>query len=342
MRCCLPHIGGDSPVETSGEKRNAAFRGDPLAPHATDSRRYLGPGNIVMKFRNFNPLKGPGMETSGYEDVFADVGREEMERRFSERRTLFLDLYDREQPMRSLSRYMEEAQRKEGYTHRPAASSGLVSLYLGGSVPKKHLRKGGLPECQLLGFVDEQERVGCLAHPFAETSQGYDGRDRVGFFSHTGCCGSVGCEASQEFRFLSPAALKIFDKTVEGMSWYRYSRHATSVLVHYLRGYDHLLQRLDAMEILDTSTLQQLVRFTNALHDEWPLRRENGNAGRRPKDPPLMDSLEILKTEIPLAERILYITLDTGFLQDGFTLQLKQARDHLEGLIEAPSPPPLS
>jgi len=72
--------------------------------------------------------------------------------------------------------------------------------------------------------------AGCMAHPLAETSRGYDGRDQVGFFNHTCCCRDIGCEASQEFRFLSKSALKIFDKAVGGMSWYEYSRHSTSVL----------------------------------------------------------------------------------------------------------------
>lgn len=47
--------------------------------------RYLGPGGLVMKFANFNPLKDPIIEASQYEDAFPDVGREEMERRFAGR-----------------------------------------------------------------------------------------------------------------------------------------------------------------------------------------------------------------------------------------------------------------
>ena len=260
-------------MEDSEEKRIALFNRSNLAYHLKYSGRYLGPGNIVMKFKNFNPLKDPKIEASQYEDSFPDVGREEMERRFSERRDLFLDIYDREQPRQSLPQYMKAAQRNEGYKYKPAASTGLVSLFLGGSVPTKHLQKGELPECQLLGFVDGKRTVGCMAHPLAETSQGYDGRDQVGFFNHTGCCRSVGCEASKEFKFLSTSAMKIFDKAVDGMSWYEYSRHATSVLVYYLRSYDHILQRLDERELLDTLTLEQLVEFTNALYDEWPMRK---------------------------------------------------------------------
>jgi hypothetical protein len=259
VRCCLPHIGGDSHVEDSTEKKP-----DPLE-HIC---RYLGPGKIVMKFKNFNPRKDPRIEASQYEDSFPDVGREEMERRFSERRKLFLEIYDREHPRQSLPRYMEEAQRKEGYKYRHSASAGPASLYLGGSVSAAHLQKGELPECQLLGFTDAKRSVGCLAHPLAETSQGYDGRDQVGFFHHSGCCRNVGCEASEEFKFLSASAMKVFDEAIEGMSWYDYSRHATSVLVYYLRSYDHLLQKLDEKHLLEAMTLPHLVELTNALYDK--------------------------------------------------------------------------
>jgi hypothetical protein len=339
VRCCLPHIGGDSHMEDSGEKRTALLNHrSNLAHHLKYSGRYLGPGNIVMKFRNFNPLKDPKIEASQYEDSFPDVGREEMEKRFSERRDLFLDIYDREQPTQSLPRYMKAAQRHEGYVFRHESRSGPVSLFLGGSVPKKHLQKGELPECQLLGFVDGKRTVGCMAHPLAETSHSYDGRDQVGFFNHTGCCRNIGCEASKEFKFLSPSAMKIFDKAVDGMSWYEYSRHATSVLVYYLRSYDHILRKLDEGKLLDALTLEQLVAFTNTLYDEWPMKEPDGSArqhhplsyGSEP-----MNSLDILSTHIPLAERILHIALDTWFMQDHFAIQLRQARDHIERRIEA-------
>jgi hypothetical protein len=334
VRCCLPHIGGDSPMENYEEERTDLFNGNSLADHLNDSDRYLGPGNILMKFKNFNPLQDPRIEASGYEDSFPDVGREEMEKRFSERRNLFLKLYDREQPRKSLPQYMEAAQRNEGYTYKHVASSGPASLYFEGSAPTKHHQKGGLPECQLLGFIDKKRTVGCMAHPLAETSQGYDGRDQVGFFNYTGCCRSVGCEASKEFQFLSKSAMRIFDKTVEGMSWYQYSRHATSVLVYYLRSYDHLLQRLDERKLLDRLTFEQLVEFTNALYDEWPMRKQDWRVRHPQNDSASMNSLDILSTDIPLAERIMYIALDTWFLQDHFALQLQQARDHLERRIE--------
>jgi len=332
VRCCLPHIGGDSRVEDSEEKRTALFnRGNEAYP-LKYSGRYLGPGNIAMKFKNFNPLKDPIFEASQYEDSFPDVGREEMERRFSERRSLFLEIYSPEQPKQSLPRYMKAAQTTEGYQYKPAASSGLVSLFLGGSVPKP-LQKGELPECQLLGFVDVNRTVGCMAHPLAETSQGHDGRDQVGFFNHTGCCRSVGCEASKEFKFLSVSAMKIFDKAIDGMSWYEYSRHATSVLVHYLRSYDYILQRLDERKLLDTLTLEQLVEFTTTLYDEWPMRKPDWSASL--DNSSQMNSLGILSTDIPLAERMMYIALDSWFLQDHFAVQLQQVRDHVERCIEA-------
>ncbi len=339
VRCCLPHIGGDSHLEDSEEKRIALFNRSTLAYHFKYSGRYLGPGSIVMKFKNFNPLKDPKIEASQYEDSLPDVGREEMENRFSERRDLFLDLYDPEQPRQSLPQYMEAAQGNEGYRYKPAASSGLASLFLGGSVPTKRLQKGELPECQLLGFVDGKRTVGCMAHPLAETSRGYDGRDQVGFFNHTGCCRSVGCEASKEFTFLSASAMKIFDKAVDGMSWYEYSRHATSVLVYYLRSYDHILQKLDERELLDTLALEQLVEFTNTLYDEWPIRKPDWsvhhplNAIRVPETE--MNLLDILSMDIPLAERMMYIALDTWFLQGHFAKQLQQARNHVERRIKA-------
>jgi hypothetical protein len=334
VRCCLPHIGGDSHMEDSEEKRIALFKRSNLAYRLKYSGRYLGPGNIVMKFRNFNPLQDPKIEASQYEDSFPDVGREEMEKRFAERRDLFLDIYNREQPRQSLPQYMEAAQSNEGYKYKSAANTGPVSLFLGGSVPTKHLQKGDLPECQLLGFVDGKRTVGCMAHPLAETSQGYDGRDQVGFFNHTGCCKNVGCEASKEFKLLSTSAMKIFDKAVEGMSWYEYSRHATSVLVYYLRSYDHIAQRLDEREFLNIVTLERLVEFTNTLYDEWPMRKPDWSH-HLSFDSDHMNSLDILSTDTPLAERMMYLALGTRFLQDHFAAQLQQARDHVEKRIEA-------
>ncbi len=340
VRCCLPHIGGDSHVEDCEVKRIAlSNRSRPARPKEY-SDRYLGPGSIAMMFRNFNPLSDPKIEVSQYEDCFLDVGREEMERRFLRRRDLFLEIYDRKRPGQSLAQYMKAAQSNEGYIYKPGASTGPVSLFVGGSVPVRILQKGELPECQLLGFVDGEKAVGCMAHPLAETSQGYDGRDQVGFFNHTDGCRSIGCEASKEFKFLSASALKIFDKAVEGISWYEYSRHATSVLVYYLRSYDHILQRLDERKLLEDLTLRQLVRFTNTLFDEWPLRRPDKSACHAAyqypsRDSERMNSLDILSTIIPLAERMMYIALDSWFMQGHYAEQLQQARNHLEGRIEA-------
>lgn len=316
VRCCLPHIGEDSPVEVPKEEKS--------------SYRYLGPHGIVMEFTNFNPLKDPRIEASTYEDSFPDVGREEMERRFSERRRLFLAVYNREQPRQSLTLYMKAAQKNEGYRYQFEASAGPASQYLGGPALSKHLPQGELPECQLLGFVDGKKRVGCMAHPFAEISQGYDGRDQVGFFHHTGCCDSVGCEASKEFRYLSPSALEVFDKAVDGMSWYAYSRHATSVLVYYLRSYEGLIQRLAQRELWRSMTLRQLVRFTNSIYSEWPLRTPDSHGS-----PDRMNSLDILSTNIPLEERILYIALNTSFRPSNFAGQLQNARAYLQKQIEA-------
>jgi hypothetical protein len=321
VRCCLPHIGGDSHVEDSGELQGQQIR---------SANRYLGPGKILMKFKNFNSRKDPRIEASQYEDSLPDVGREEMERRFSERRNLFLEIYDRKRPRQSLPLYMESAQRREGYTYRHTSNAGPTSQYLGGSVPTRNFQKGELPECQLLGFTDAKGAVGCLAHPLAETSQGYDGRDQVGFFHHSGCCNSIGCEASEEFRLLSVSALKVFDKAVEGMSWYAYSRHATSVLVYYLRSYDHIFQKLDEMHALDALTLPQIVEFTNSLYDKWPMQAPDCPA----HDPGLMNAFDMLSADIPITERILFIALNAGFVRDHFDAQLKQARVYVEGCIE--------
>jgi hypothetical protein len=321
-------------MEDSDAGRSAHLYRSKLEHPLKNADRYLGPGHIVMKFNNFNPLKDPKIEASQYEDSFRDVGKEEMESRFSKRRELFLAIYDSAQPRQSLPEYMTAAKRNEGYKYAHAASAGPASMYFGGSIPTNHLQKGEFPECHLLGFIDAKKRVGCMAHSLAETSQGYDGRDQVGFFHHTGCCDSIGCEASQEFKCLSPSAMKVFDKTVDGMSWYEYSRHATSVLVYYLRSYDRLLQKLDERGLLDALALQPLVEFTNAIYDEWPLRKPDGSA-RQSNESACMNSLAILLADMPLDERIMYIALNTCFLHDHFAKQLLQAREHSEQCIEA-------
>jgi hypothetical protein len=78
IRCCLPHIGGDAHIEDSGQNRSALPRENSADCRLNYSDRYLGPGNIVMKFKNFNPLMDPKIQASQYEDSFSDVGREEM------------------------------------------------------------------------------------------------------------------------------------------------------------------------------------------------------------------------------------------------------------------------
>jgi hypothetical protein len=132
--------------------------------------------------------------------------------------------------------------------------------------------------------------------------------------------------------------MKIFDRAIEGMTWYEYSRHATSVLVCYLRGYDYILQRLDERKLLDATSLEQLVEFINALYDKWPMRGPEGKKLQLPNpgdtsEP--MNSLEILSTDIPLAERIMYIALDTWFFRELWVTQLQRAREHVEKKIEA-------
>jgi len=127
----------------------------------------------------------------------------------------------------------------------------------------------------------------------------------------------------------------MFDKAVDGLSWYEYSRHASSVLVYYMRSYDHILQRLDERELLDTLTLGQLVDFTNTLYDEWPLREQHRGTGNPlSTDSGRMNSLDILSANIPLAERMMYIALDTRFLKDRFPIQLRLARDHVKKKVK--------
>ena len=48
-----------------------------------------------------------------------------------------------------------------------------------------------------------------------------------------------------------------------------------------------------------------------------------------------MDTLAILSTDIPLAERVMYIALDTWFLPDRFGEQLVQAREFVGRSIDA-------
>jgi len=315
-------------MEDSDDTRGALLKKDSAAYSLKYANRYLGPNGILMKFKNFNPRKDPRIEASQYEDCFADAGRQEMERRFLQRRELFLKIYDRESPRQSLKEYSKAAEEKEEYRYRHKALSGPASMFLGGSVRKDDLQRGALPECHMLGFVDSEGRVGCMAHPLAGTAKGYDGRDVAGFFHHTGCCRNVDCEASKEYRFLSPPARKVFDRAVEGMNWYEYSRHATSVLVYYLRAFDHLLGILEEEGVLDPGDLGRLAGFTNAIFDTWPLRNRGDNFSR-------VETLNILDTDLAPAEKTMYIALDTQFLNGDFKLQLRKARAHIRRAVGA-------
>ena len=133
--------------------------------------------------------------------------------------------------------------------------------------------------------------------------------------------------------------MKIFDKAIDGMSWYEYSRHAISVFVYYLRSYDHLFQSLDERELLDTLTFEQIVEFTNAVYDEWPIRKPDWSVHPHlGYDSDHMNSLDILSTDIPLVERMMYISLDTWFVQDHFAAQLQKVREYIKGRIEGFTP----
>jgi hypothetical protein len=132
-----------------------------------------------------------------------------------------------------------------------------------------------------------------------------------------------------EFRFLSISAMKIFDQAVNGMSWYEYGRHATSVLVYYLKSDDHLLQQIDEGRLFDALDLKELIEFTHALYDKWPLQKPN--LFQNPQHD--MSPLDILATDIPLGERIMYIALDTRFSSNQFGQHLRHARDHVQERI---------
>jgi hypothetical protein len=95
------------------------------------------------------------------------------------------------------------------------------------------------------------------------------------------------------------------------------------------------LQRLDKRGILDTLTLKQLVDFTNSLYDKWPIGKPDWSVRLYlESDSDRMNALELLSTNTPLAERIMYIALDSWFMQDHFDIQLQQARNFIERRIE--------
>ena len=111
------------------------------------------------------------------------------------------------------------------------------------------------------------------------------------------------------------------------MSWYEYSRHATSVLVYYLRGYEYIIQLLKDVGRADIPTLSRLVEFTNELYDNWPLRNHEKVADDEANpDSDQMDSLEILSIDIPLTERMFHIAIGSELCRDSFAARLNEAR----------------
>jgi len=272
VRCCLPHIGGDSTHELSKDERTKLFNKDNLAYRIRYENRYVGPKGILMKFNNFHPIKEPGFEVSHYEDSFEDEGQEEIEKNFSRRRKLFLKMFNPKEPDSSIAKYERKTKKEEGYRYKPSEGESLATLFFGGSIPQKNCGKGEAAECHLLGFLDEEKKeAGCLAHPFAPNTQGYDGRDKAGFF-HNDSCSRCSCTWSEEFRYLSDSARKVFERATNGMSWYDHSRHGTAVLVAYLRSYDNIIQMIDKKGKLDKMSLENLVEFTNNIFDNWPLK----------------------------------------------------------------------
>ena len=91
---------------------------------------------------------------------------------------------------------------------------------------------------------------------------------------------------------------------------------------------------------------KESIRYTNALHAEWPMKNPDGGVPHLPNaiqshernrclkdDSGSMSSLEILSKGIPLS-RMMYIALDTRFLRAHFPIQLQQARNHVQTFIE--------
>jgi len=190
VRCCMPHIGGDSHMEDSADARLKLFNENYSAYYQRYGDRYVGPNGAIMKFVNFHPFKQPNFEVSHYEDSFKDAGREEMEKRFSRRRELFLEMFDIKKPKESLRKYAAKIHHEEGYNYKPEPFRSFGALILGGSVHIPKNEKGKLPECHLLAFLDENKKAGCLAHPLAETSKNLIGLKEVfSYFaiSHTSC-----------------------------------------------------------------------------------------------------------------------------------------------------------
>ena len=124
VRCCLPHIGGDSHMEISNNESIKSFNANNLRHHLRYGNRYVGFGGILMKFRSYHPLRKPKFEVSHYEDSFEDVGQEEMERRFSGRTALFSESFDSSCSVKSLETYVKAIHDKERYNYDPESNKG--------------------------------------------------------------------------------------------------------------------------------------------------------------------------------------------------------------------------
>jgi hypothetical protein len=335
VRCCLPHIGGDSPYEHSKDERTGAFNEDNQLFEVNHENRYVGPQGLLMKFSNIDPLGKIGFSISHFEDSFEDVGKEEMDQRLARRRELFKEVFDPNNPSESLKVYTERIQQEESYGYHPEKDSfrGLGALFMGGSIYFGDHGKDELPECHMLGFIDDdQKRVGCLAHPLSDLSEGFDGRMEQGFFAGNDSCVGVNCSPSKNFKYLSDSALKVFDKTMGGMSWYDYSRHATGVFVSFLRGYDHIIQMLDQKGKLDSMSLEGLVEFTNELFDNWKFMAPRRNRAHRLED--------IRIPQFPVSGEIVNGKIDifSGSLEDATRLNdLEKEGDRLMDIYESTS-----
>jgi hypothetical protein len=268
VRCCLPHIGGDYPKGISIEETYKLINNDKKKWFGELLNQYIGPNGIKLKFSNIHPLVSPGIVASHYENSFEDVGKKEMEKRFKRRRELFITKYNPKNARKTLENYMSAIKKEEKYSFKHDINSGFFTMFFGGD---NHVEKDHLPECQLLANVGDKK--GCLAHPQAPESKGVDGREIAGFFKKTDSCTRANCGWSEEFKYLSDSALKVFDKAIEGMSWYEYSRHSTAVMVAYLRVYDFLFEQMDAQGKLENKSLDELIKFTNELANNWEFKK---------------------------------------------------------------------
>ncbi len=272
VRCCLPHIGGDYPHGINDKELYTILNNDKKKWRTEFENQYVGPKGIRLKFVNIHPLVSPGMVASHYENSFEDIGKEEMEKRFKKRREVFLKKYNPKNANKTLESYMNAIKKEEKYSFKKEdIGSGLFTLFFGGD---NHVDPKHLPECQLLANVGDKK--GCLAHPLAPESQGIDGRELVGFFKKTDSCTKASCNWTEEFKYLSDSALKVFDKAIQGMSWYEYSRHSTAVMVAYLRVYDFIFEKMDTQGKLENKSLEELTQFTNEVSNKWKFSKPSG------------------------------------------------------------------